>query len=115
MWCVFVLEPFSSPLCVYVCLFLKKRKNEEAKLHANCEGTNKSSIYIYTHDILYIIAELKRKWIPTIKAVLTNRIIAYLKFKHVSLLKAIHCIVLKATTSFDCFFGLLKKKKPKYN
>ena len=31
--------------------------------------------------ILYIIAEAKRKWIPTIKEVLTNRIIAYLRFK----------------------------------
>ena len=33
----------------------------------------------------YIIAEAERKWIPTIKEVLTNRITAYLKFRHVSL------------------------------
>ena len=35
------------------------------------------------HHILYIIAEAERKLIPTIKEVLTNRIIAYLKFRHV--------------------------------
>ena len=34
---------------------------------------------------VYIIAEAERKWIPTIKDVLTNRITAYLKFRHVSL------------------------------
>ena len=38
-----------------------------------------------SNHILYIIAEAERKWIPTIKEVLTNRIIAYLKFRHVSL------------------------------
>ena len=38
-------------------------------------------IYIY----IYIIAEVERKWIPTIKEALTNRITAYLKFRRVSL------------------------------
>ena len=37
------------------------------------------SIYIY----IYIIAEAERKWIPTIKKVLTNRKYVYLKFKHI--------------------------------
>ena len=37
------------------------------------------------NHILYIIAEAERKWIPTIKAVLTNRIIVYLKSRHVSI------------------------------
>ena len=39
------------------------------------------SISIY----IYIIAEAEKKWIPTIKEVLTNRITAYLKFRHISL------------------------------
>ena len=34
---------------------------------------------------LYIIVEAERKLIPTIKEVLTNRIIAYLKISHVPL------------------------------
>ena len=37
----------------------------------------------YQYHILYIIAEAERKLIPTIKEVLTNRISAYLKFRHV--------------------------------
>ena len=42
------------------------------------------SLYIYiSYHILYIIVEAERKLIPTIKEVLTNRIIAYLKFRHV--------------------------------
>ena len=41
-------------------------------------------IYIYiSYHTLYIIVEAERKLIPTIKEVLTNRIIAYLKFRHV--------------------------------
>ena len=38
-------------------------------------------IYIYiSYHILYIIAEAERKYIPTIKEGLTNRISVYLKF-----------------------------------
>ena len=40
-------------------------------------------ILLASNHILYIIAEAERKLIPTIKDMLTNRIIAYLKFKHV--------------------------------
>ena len=36
-------------------------------------------------NFILIIAEVERKWISIIKEVLTNRIIAYLKFRHVSL------------------------------
>ena len=32
---------------------------------------------------IYIIAEIEKKLIPTIKEVVTNRITAYLKFRHV--------------------------------
>ena len=35
------------------------------------------------YHILYIIAVVKRKWVPTIKVVLKNRIRGYLKLKHV--------------------------------
>ena len=44
-----------------------------------------SFVYLYSisYHILYIIAEDERKLIPTIKEVLTNRIIAYLKCRHV--------------------------------
>ena len=43
------------------------------------------TIYIYIYIYIYIIAEVERKWIPTIKAVLTNKITVYLKFRHVLL------------------------------
>ena len=43
----------------------------------------KKHLYIYIYK--YIIAEAKRKWIPTIKAVVTNRISAYPKFRYVPL------------------------------
>ena len=62
------------------------------------------SIYIY------IIAEAKRKWIPTIKEVLTNKIIAYLKFRHVSLKKVIHYIVWQGEYRLTVV-GYIKKKK----
>ena len=42
-----------------------------------------SNIYIYIYIYIYIIAEVERKWIPTIKEVLTNRKIDYLKFRHI--------------------------------
>ena len=45
----------------------------------NRESPLNNSIYIY----IYILAEAERKWVPTIKEALTNKIIAYLKFKHV--------------------------------
>ena len=48
---------------------------------------------VHLYHILYIIVEAKRKLIPTIKEVLTNRITVYLKFRHVSLKKAIHYMV----------------------
>ena len=39
--------------------------------------------YSIAYHILYIIAEAERKWIPTIKEVVTSRIPTYLKFRHV--------------------------------
>ena len=44
-------------------------------------------------SILYIIAEAKRKLVPTIKEVLTNRTTDCLKFRHVELKKATYYIV----------------------
>ena len=38
-------------------------------------------VYIYIY--IYIIAETERKWIPTIKEVVTNRKSGYLKFRHI--------------------------------
>ena len=43
------------------------------KFPAHCAGLR----------LVYIIVEAKRKWIPTIKEVVTNRITVYLKFRHV--------------------------------
>ena len=63
-------------------------------------------IYIY----IYIIAEAERKWIPTIKEVLTNKITAYLKFRHVSLKKVIHYIVWRGEYRLTVV-GYIKKKK----
>ena len=37
----------------------------------------------YQYHILYIIAKIEKKLIPIIKEVLTHRITAYLKFRHV--------------------------------
>ena len=44
-------------------------------------------LYLYIYIYIDIIAEAERKWIPTIKEVLTNRITAYLKFRHISFKK----------------------------
>ena len=60
-------------------------------IRAYTRGYTLVCVYIYIY--IYIIAEAKIKWIPTIKEVLTNRIIAHLKFRYVSLLKAVHYIV----------------------
>ena len=62
------------------------------------------------NQYIYIIAEAKRKWIPTIKEVLTNKIIAYLKFRHVSLKKVIHYIVWQGEYRLTVV-GYIKKKK----
>ena len=45
----------------------------------NRESPLNNSIYIY----IYILAEAERKWVPTIKEALTNRITVYLKLRHV--------------------------------
>ena len=44
--------------------FSKKEKNTEQVVN---------NIYMYIYMYIYIIAETKRKWIPTIKEVVTNR------------------------------------------
>ena len=44
---------------------------------------NKCPAHCVGYKLVYIIAEAERKWIPTIKDALTNRIIAYLEFKRV--------------------------------
>ena len=80
---------------------------EKSIEHHICYITSiNQSIYIY----IYIIAEAKRKWIPTIKEVLTNKIIAYLKFRHVSLKKVIHYIVWQGEYRLTVV-GYIKKKK----
>ena len=68
------------------------------------------SRHINQYHILYIIAEAERKQIPTIKEVLTNKITAYLKFRHVSLKKAIHYIVGQGEYRLTVV-GYIKKKK----
>ena len=67
-------------------------------------------IYIYIYIYIYVIAEAERKWIPTIKEVLTNKITAYLKFRHVSLKKVIHYIVWRGEYRLTVV-GYIKKKK----
>ena len=63
------------------------------------------NIYIYIYN-----SKAKRKWIPTIKEVLTNKITAYLKFRHVSLKKVIHYIVWQGEYRLTVV-GYIKKKK----
>ena len=48
-----------------------------------CEFLLALNLLFAKYHILYIIAEAERKLIPTIKEVLTHRITAYLKFRHV--------------------------------
>ena len=50
----------------------KERADSELKLS-----------FLSSYHILYIIAEAERKWVPTIKEVVTNRKNTYLKFRHV--------------------------------
>ena len=55
-----------------------------SQLPSSCSiSVLRKRINIYIYHILYIIAEAERKLIPTFKKVLTNRISAYLKFRHV--------------------------------
>ena len=56
---------------------IKKRINELFYQYLK-KKKNSTSIYIF-----YIIAKAERKWIPTIKEVLTNRKSGYLKFRHI--------------------------------
>ena len=64
---------------------LNQKKNMETyqTLVVHNDSVFLPHIYIYIYILLYIIVEAERKLIPTIKKALTNRITAYLKFKHV--------------------------------
>ena len=53
-----------------------EEKNKERKKET-------ADTYVYIYHILYIIAETERKWVPTIKEVVTNKITTYLKFRHI--------------------------------
>ena len=64
------------------------------------------SISISISIYIYIIAEVERKWIPTIKEVVTNRIIA----DTFHLKKAIHYIVLQGKYRLTVMVYILKKK-----
>ena len=64
------------------------------------------TIYIYIYIYIYIIAEVERKWIPTIKEVVTNRIIA----DTFHLKKAIHYIVLQRKYCLTVMVYIFKKK-----
>ena len=62
-----------------------------------------NNLYIY----IYIIVEVERKWIPTIKEVVTNKVIA----NTFHLKKAIHYIVLQGKYCLTVMVYIFKKKK----